>query len=68
VTLNACLAPNYPNGANVGFDVVVTWSTPTGRFLGRRSIDSSSAGDLGCLTPAPNCQAKASTVWVGFQV
>lgn len=59
ITLNAWkgpLTPNWPDAANVGFDVVVTWWTPTGRFLGRKTIDYSSPGDFGCLTTQTVCE------------
>jgi len=43
------LNANWPDGANVGFDVVVVWRDAYGRYLGRKIVDYASAGDFGCL-------------------
>jgi hypothetical protein len=42
--------PNWPEGVAFGMDVIVTWRTPAGAFLGRTWIDENAAGDYGCLT------------------
>jgi hypothetical protein len=48
------LDSNYNLGVSFGVlfggDVVVTWQTADGRFLGKQYVDYDAAGDYGCLT------------------